>query len=192
MKSLWNPKEESPCGFPWPEHTEIFWELHAQVHRISMHLLPQFVLFISSSNVIVFKICCFVSVLWTTLAHELNLCKVFGETWFRADHSEAQIRWKGGFVWHSEYLFDDSHGYRSFSARDVTLSPWRQFQFNWVRAWHWRIACCGEKSTHLSKLPKSFVLISEQEEGRPWCFTLPQKIGPRLVKARHSERQRGD
>lgn len=59
MKSPWNPKEQSPGNFPVPGHMDIFRELQAREYRISTHRLPQFMLFVSSSNIIVFQIHCY-------------------------------------------------------------------------------------------------------------------------------------
>lgn len=62
MKSPWNtppPKKKSPGDSSVPVHMDIFRELQAREYRISTHHLPQFMLFVSSSNIIVFQIHCY-------------------------------------------------------------------------------------------------------------------------------------
>lgn len=59
INSPWNPKEQSPGDFPVLGHMDIFKELHAREYRIYVHHLPQFMIFVSSSNIIVFQIHCY-------------------------------------------------------------------------------------------------------------------------------------
>lgn len=144
MKSPWNPKEQSPGDFPVPGHMGIFRELHASEYRISMHHLPQFILFVSSSNIIVFQTHCYTD-LFSFVNHPCTWIEPIQAvlptliySWsFKIKDKMKGVLWvtfRVSVWWQSRLLILQCK--RCDTIPKETLS-----EFNWVGALHWWIAC---------------------------------------------------